>query len=93
MQVEFQAQLILLFSRLMLQRPTLEGEAELELVGATNKVVRQRMAPDHSYRVPAGQRHRLRALTPVRILEVSTPELEDVVRWEDDYGRVVGAAG
>lgn len=65
----------------------LEGEAELEWVDAEAGAVRQRMVADHSYRVPAGQRHRLRALTPARILEVSTPELEDVVRWEDDYGR------
>ena len=34
---------------------------------------------------------RLRALTSCRVLEVSTPELDDVVRFEDDYGRV--AAG
>ncbi len=31
--------------------------------------------------------HRLVALTDVRILEVSTPELDDVVRLNDRYGR------
>ncbi len=34
-----------------------------------------------------GRRHRVTALEDVRVIEVSTPELEDVVRVEDDYGR------
>ena len=29
----------------------------------------------------------LRAITDVQLLEVSTPEMNDVVRHEDDYGR------
>lgn len=37
--------------------------------------------------VPAGFVHRLRAITDVEIVEVSTPELDDVVRHADDYGR------
>ena len=32
--------------------------------------------------------HRFTALTDVILLEFSTPELDDVVRLEDDYGRV-----
>lgn len=31
--------------------------------------------------------HRLKALEDVLVIEVSTPELEDVVKLEDDYGR------
>ena len=31
--------------------------------------------------------HRMRAITDVDVLEVSTPEVEDVVRVQDDYGR------
>jgi mannose-6-phosphate isomerase-like protein (cupin superfamily) len=37
--------------------------------------------------LPPGAVHRLEALEDSRIFEVSTPELEDVVRLEDDYGR------
>jgi mannose-6-phosphate isomerase len=66
----------------------LEGETELELEVDAQPPCCRRMAADESYRVRAGQRHRLRALTDARVLEVSTPELDDVVRWEDDYGRV-----
>lgn len=42
-----------------------------------------------SYHIRPGIVHRFCALTgPVDILEVSTPELDDVVRLSDDYGRV-----
>ena len=35
-----------------------------------------------------GHKHRVTALEDVRLIEVSTPELDDVVRVEDDYHRV-----
>jgi mannose-6-phosphate isomerase-like protein (cupin superfamily) len=41
-----------------------------------------------SYRVVPGTRHRLEAVTDCDLLEASTPELDDVVRVEDRYGRV-----
>lgn len=66
----------------------LDGEIEFELRDEGLSPCRERMASDKSYRVRAGQRHRLTALTDARVLEVSTPQLDDVVRWEDDYGRV-----
>ena len=37
--------------------------------------------------IPAGTKHRIEAIKDCRIFEVSTPELDDVVRIEDDYGR------
>lgn len=40
-----------------------------------------------SYRITPGTIHRMEAVTDVDILEVSTPELDDVVRLEDRYGR------
>ncbi|MFW6206090.1 MAG: cupin [Gemmatimonadota bacterium] len=41
-----------------------------------------------SYRLTPGTVHRMEALTDVDILEASTPELDDVVRLEDRYGRI-----
>ena len=38
--------------------------------------------------VPAGRRHRMIALEDCDVFEVSTPQLDDVVRLEDGYGRV-----
>jgi mannose-6-phosphate isomerase len=51
-------------------------------------LVEKRMAPGESYRVKPGTVHRMVAVTDCDILEASTPEVEDVVRLEDAYGRV-----
>jgi hypothetical protein len=37
--------------------------------------------------VPVGMIHRAEALEDSRIFEVSTADLEDVVKLDDDYGR------
>ncbi len=34
-----------------------------------------------------GRKHRVTAVEDTRLIEVSTPELDDVVRIEDDYNR------
>jgi mannose-6-phosphate isomerase len=34
-----------------------------------------------------GRKHRVTALEDTRLIEVSTPELDDVVRVQDDYNR------
>lgn len=44
--------------------------------------------PDVVLHIPPGTIHRIEALTDVEIVEVSTPELEDVIRLEDDFNRV-----
>ncbi len=40
-----------------------------------------------SFRIRPGMRHRIEAVTDCDLLEASTPELDDVVRLEDRYGR------
>ena len=63
-------------------------EGTLEFVvgqGASEAV--HRLGPGDSHRIVPGTVHRFRAVTDVLLFEVSTPELEDVVRLEDDYGR------
>ena len=60
----------------------------LELVlgrGAGQTVVTMR--PGDSRHITPGTVHRFRAVTDTLLFEVSTPELEDVVRLEDDFGR------
>jgi mannose-6-phosphate isomerase len=52
-----------------------------------DRLVDHRMKPGDSYRVTPGTVHRMRAVTDCDVLEVSTPEVEDVVRVQDDYGR------
>ena len=46
-----------------------------------------RLQPGQSFRITPGTVHYMEAVTDCDILEVSTPELDDVVRLEDRYGR------
>jgi len=63
-----------------------EGTMELVLGGGAEQQV-VRLGPGESRRIAPHTVHRFRAVTDVLLFEVSTPELEDVVRLEDDYGR------
>jgi mannose-6-phosphate isomerase-like protein (cupin superfamily) len=47
----------------------------------------RRLTPGDAYRIRPGIRHRMRAEVPTDLAEVSSPELDDVIRLEDDYGR------
>ena len=46
------------------------------------------MKEGDSFTVEPGMVHRMRAVTDIEYLEASSPELEDVVRLEDNYGRI-----
>lgn len=46
-----------------------------------------RLEPGDSLEIPATTIHRFSAVTDTALLEVSTPEFNDIVRLEDDYGR------
>jgi mannose-6-phosphate isomerase len=45
------------------------------------------LAPGDCLHIVPGMKHRMIALEDCDVLEVSTPELDDVVRLEDRYGR------
>jgi mannose-6-phosphate isomerase len=45
------------------------------------------LAPRVPFHIEPGLRHRMTALEDTDVVEVSTPELDDVVRLEDRYGR------
>ena len=45
------------------------------------------LGPGEPFHVTPGLRHRMIAIEDTDVLEVSTPELDDVVRLEDRYGR------
>ena len=51
-------------------------------------IVRREMLPGESEHITPRTIHRMTALEDSDILEVSTPELDDVVRLEDRYGRM-----
>ena len=62
------------------------GELELQ-TGEGEVLSRRVLRPGESVRITPGLRHRMVALTDCDVLEASTPELDDVVRLEDRYGR------
>jgi mannose-6-phosphate isomerase-like protein (cupin superfamily) len=55
--------------------------------GDEKKLRRIEMKPGDVFHITPGTLHRMTGLEDCDILEVSTPELEDVVRLEDRYGR------
>jgi mannose-6-phosphate isomerase len=66
----------------------LEGRAELELGAPGERMLNKEViAPGAAFHFPPGTVHRLTAVDDTTILEVSTPQLDDVVRLEDRYGR------
>lgn len=62
------------------------GEMILEL-GPVESVERRTLSPGEAFHLVPGTIHRMIAITDVDLFEVSTPELDDVVRLEDSYGR------
>ncbi len=62
------------------------GKLRFEIQQGDGIVVRE-MQPGESVRITPRTVHRMTALEDSDILEVSTPELDDVVRLEDRYGR------
>jgi mannose-6-phosphate isomerase len=64
------------------------GKARLELGEAGQSILNEEViGPGAAFRYRPGTVHRVTALEDTTILEVSTPELDDVVRLEDLYGR------
>jgi mannose-6-phosphate isomerase-like protein (cupin superfamily) len=63
------------------------GRAALELGRMGLELSEQEIGPGDSFHFAPGTVHRVRALEDTTIVEVSTPELDDVVRLADDYGR------
>ena len=66
----------------------LKGSIDMEVGGADGKLITHRMNVGDTVHLTPGTRHRLTAIEDTDIFEVSTPEIDDVVRLEDRYGRV-----
>jgi quercetin dioxygenase-like cupin family protein len=81
--------------RLSLQRHEVKDEAILVTAGRLRlyleddegTVRTEELGPGDHRHVPTGRIHRYEAIERCEIVEVSTPELDDVVRLEDDFGR------
>jgi mannose-6-phosphate isomerase-like protein (cupin superfamily) len=63
------------------------GRLRLWLEGDDGVVRTEDLGPGAARHVATGRIHRYEAIERCELTEVSTPELDDVVRIEDDFGR------
>ena len=63
------------------------GRLLLHLENDDGEMTARELGPGEAAHVAVGRRHRFEAIERVELVEVSTPELDDVVRVEDDFGR------
>jgi mannose-6-phosphate isomerase len=67
----------------------LHGLMEMDVATEGDKT-RITLKPGDCLHIVPGMKHRMTAVEDCDVLEVSTPELDDVVRLEDRYGRSGG---
>lgn len=65
----------------------INGRCNLVHDNEAGELITEEMEPHKGYTAHIGQRHRLQAITDCEIFEVSTPELGNTYRLEDDYSR------
>jgi len=65
----------------------LSGRLRLYLEGDDGTVRAEELGAGAARRVETGRIHRYEAIERCELIEVSTPELDDVIRLEDDFGR------
>ncbi|MEA2609610.1 MAG: mannose-6-phosphate isomerase [Chloroflexota bacterium] len=63
------------------------GRLRLTLEDDLGRILVEEIGPGEYRRVATGRIHRYEAIERCELIEVSTPELDDVVRLEDDFGR------
>ena len=81
--------------RLSLQRHAVKDESifvmtgrlRLTLEDETGAIGVMELGPGDHRHVPTGRVHRFEAVERTELMEISTPELDDVIRLEDDFGR------
>ena len=64
------------------------GSIRLTLGSEGQSLTIRTLQPGEACHIPPLTRHRMEAIEDTTLFEVSTPELEDVVRLQDRYGRV-----
>jgi mannose-6-phosphate isomerase-like protein (cupin superfamily) len=64
-----------------------EGRLRLYLEDDDGAVREHELGPGEARHIPTGRVHRFEAIARCELVEVSTPELDDVIRLADDFGR------
>jgi mannose-6-phosphate isomerase-like protein (cupin superfamily) len=65
----------------------LSGRLRLHIEDGEGEMRHVDLGPGDHAHVPVHRRHRFEALERVELIEVSTADLDDVIRLEDDFGR------
>ena len=65
----------------------MKGAMDVELGGDDEELATYRLTAGDTLHITPGMRHRITAVEDTDIFEVSTPEIDDLVRLEDRYGR------
>ena len=68
----------------------ISGQAEVWLENDFGEVEKKIMGANDSFTVKPPRKHRVIAITDLILQEVSTPEVDDVIRIQDDYERPGG---
>ena len=68
----------------------IDGEAEVWIENDSGEIEIKKMKKDDFFTVIPPRKHRVIALTDIILQEVSTPEVDDVIRIEDDSDRSDG---
>jgi mannose-6-phosphate isomerase len=63
------------------------GECIIHTGPEETKLSAHKFHPGDTFHITPGKLHQIEAVTDCRIFEVSTPQLDDVVRLKDRYGR------
>jgi len=65
----------------------LSGRLHLTLEAEDGEIRESELGPGEGARVEVRRRHRYEAIETCTLIEVSTTELDDVIRLQDDFGR------
>jgi mannose-6-phosphate isomerase-like protein (cupin superfamily) len=65
----------------------LSGRLELETIYPGQERRLEEYGPNEAYYLPAGVIHRVKVIEDCLLFEVSSPELDDLIRHDDDFGR------
>ncbi len=63
------------------------GKLLLEIGSNKNQLQQIVLLPGDAYHIKTNMVHRMSGIEDTEVIEVSTPELDDVVRIQDDFGR------
>ncbi len=65
-----------------------KGQMCLMIENELGQIEEKILLPGEAYHIAVGRKHRMIAIEDCDVFEVSTPQLDDIVRLEDSYGRL-----